>query len=185
VFSYFRSGVLVTESGVPSSAGTTHARIYVDMQGGHKTGVAVFNPGDGPVSLTASAFAMDGTTPAGAGSWRKTLDGKGHTAGFAEDFISNLPAEFSGVLDISAANPFVPVTLRALNNGRDQIYTTFPVADLSRPAPPQVVFPQIADGGGQYQTQFIFLGTSGEAAGLLTFYADDGLPIALGKALHK
>jgi len=43
-----------------------------------------------------------------------------------------------------------------------------------------IVFPQIADGGG-YMTQFILLSAGGASSTTLSFYGDDGRPLAVGK----
>jgi len=55
--------------------------------------------------------------------------------------ISGLPAEFKGMLDISAPTPFAALVLRALTNARDFLITTessvvhckipFPAADFA------------------------------------------------------
>lgn len=106
----------------------------------------------------------------------------GESAAFAGDLISNLPPEFTGILDISASSPFLALTLRALSNSRGQfLVTTFPIADLNRPAPAPIVFPQVADGdgGGFYRTEFIFLGNGESAGATLDFYGDEGATLSL------
>jgi hypothetical protein len=92
-----------------------------------------------------------------------------------------LPADFTGILDISSPSPFVALTLRSLTNSRDDfLLTTFPVADQTRPAPAPIIFPQIADGGG-YVTEFILLTAGGPASLTLNFYGEDGAPLAVCK----
>ena len=94
--------------------------------------------------------------------------------------VSGLPDGFKGVAELSSGSPFVALTLRKLTNGRgDSLLTTFPVADLSQPAPSPIVFPQIADGSG-FTTQFIFISASGTASVLVNFAADDGSPLSIG-----
>jgi hypothetical protein len=116
------------------------------------------------------------------GSGTLDLEGHGHEAKFAGQFIPSLPAGFTGVLDVSAPTPFVALTLRALSNTRgDFLLTTFPVADANQPAPAPLIFPQIADGGG-YHTQFILLSTGGSASTTFNFYGDDGAPLTVGKS---
>ena len=180
VFTYTTGGIRVTESGIPSATSTTHARIYVDLSGGHNTGIAIAAPDGRPLHLTFNAFQTDGVTPAGSGSL--DLTGNGHGASFANELIRSLPDGFTGVLDISAPTPFVALTLRSLKNGRgDFLITTFPVADFNQPAPAPVVFPQIVD-GGEYKTQFILLNTTGAASDTtLTLFGDNGSMFSLGK----
>src|SRR5262249_42645251 len=56
VFSYSPAGILVTESGIPSSEATTRARIYVDMSDAHDTGLAISNPTGMPSTVTLKLF---------------------------------------------------------------------------------------------------------------------------------
>jgi sugar lactone lactonase YvrE len=185
VFELTQGGILVTESGIPSAVPTTHARIYVDTSGGHDTGLAIANPSGWPMTVALSAFQADGVTPAGSSNGSVQLSGSGHTAAFAGQFITGLPAGFTGVLDISAAQPFAALTLRLLNNARgDTLLTTFPIADFNQTPVAPLVFPQIANGGG-YQTQFILLNTSGSVSTVtVNFAGDNGTPIAVGKTEH-
>jgi hypothetical protein len=181
VFSYNPLSILLTESGVPAAVATTHARVYVDMSGGHDTGLAIANPASANANITITAFQSDGVTGIGASKALPPLAGNGHTAAFAESFVSGLPAGFTGVLDIASATPFVALALRSLNNERnDFLLTTFPIADQNRPAPSPIIFPHIADGGG-YVTQFILIGAGGASSGTLNFCGEDGKPLRVGK----
>jgi hypothetical protein len=98
------------------------------------------------------------------------------------NFISGLPSGFTGVLDISAPSPFVALTLRSLNNARnDFLLTTFPAADFTQAVVGPLVFPQIADGKG-YQTQVILLNTSSTPSTVSVNYSgNDGSPLQLVK----
>jgi len=179
VFSYSVGGILVTESGVSATLPTTHARIYVDGSKGHDTGLAIAGAGSGP-TVSLAAYLADGVTPAGAGP-TISLAANGHVAAFAYQFITDLPADFIGVLDISASQPFAALALRSLVNSRnDFLMTTFPIADFTRPAPSPIVFPQIADGGG-YTTQFIFLSPGGSLASTIKLFDDSGKPLRVYK----
>ena len=180
VFSFARDGVRVSESGVPTARLTTHARIYIDQSQDHDTGLAIMSPGNA-ATLSLKAFQADGITAAGSGPGTLNLGADGHSASFVGGLISGLPANFTGVLDISSSASFAALTLRSLNNSRgDFLVTTFPVADMTRPAPSPIVFPQIADGGG-YDTQFILLGAAGASSTTLEFYDDAGLPMSIIK----
>ena len=178
IFSLTQLGTLVTESGVPAITSTTHARIYVDKSSGHDTGLAVTNPGESSIRITAAAYQSDGVTPAGNGPATVDLVSSGHTAKFVGQFITGLPDGFTGVLDLVSASAFNVVTLRSLINGRgDFLLTTFPVADMNQAPPAPLIFPQIAEGGG-YQTQIILLSTSPAASTVtLSYIGDDGSPI--------
>jgi hypothetical protein len=175
VFGYNPVNVLTSESGIPSALPTTHARVFIDRTSNHNTGLAVANLNADGVNMTIQAFEKDGVTPVNANPQLLPLEGLGHDAKFADQLISGLPADFAGVLDISAPTEFAAITVRSLNNEReDFLLTAFPVADATRPAPYPIVFPQIADGGG-YVTQFISLSPEGAAEASLVLYDDSGV----------
>jgi hypothetical protein len=179
VFRLRQNGIVVTESGVPSAAPTTHARVYIDKSGAHDTGLAIGNPGNSSLSLTLTAYQTNGTSAIGTAN--ATLNANGHAAHFAGQFVSGVPGGFSGVLDIASPAPFVALTLRSLLNARGEfLLTTFPIADATQPAPQPIVFPQIADGGG-YVTQVILLSPAGAAAANVSFFGDNGNALAVGQ----
>lgn len=177
VFGSNPENMLVSESGIAAAGSTTHARIYVDLSGNHNTGLAVANLADTKSSVTMNAFQSDGVTGIGASQGPLSLDANGHAAAFANEFISGLPADFIGVLDISSSSPFTALTVRSLQNERgDFLMTTFPIAEVNKAAPAPIIFPQVADGGG-YVTEFILLSAGGVAARtILSFYDENGTP---------
>lgn len=186
IFGFTQNGVLVTESGIPSAPMQDNARIYIDKSGGHNTGLAIANPGDSEMTINLWAFQTDGNTQVGASPTSITLVANGHVARFVEEIISGLPDDFTGILYFSSwpPAPFAALTLRSLTNSRnDFLLTTFPVFTRDLPLGIPLVFPQIADGGG-YRTQFILLNSSGAVSTTLTFYNDDGLPLAVGKSVQ-
>jgi sugar lactone lactonase YvrE len=184
VFGYNPGNILVTESGIPATVSTTHARIYVDLSGGHNTGLAIANPTNTNASITITAFQSDGATGIGTSQGPLQLPAKGHSAHFANEFIAGLPAGFTGVLDIISSTPFAALTMRSLTNERkDFLLATFPIADMMLGAPSPIVFPQIADGGG-YVTQFILIGAGGASSMTLNYYGEDGKPLPVGKRLE-
>jgi hypothetical protein len=181
VISYNPENMLVTESGVPAAASTNHARVYVDLSANHNTGIAIANISDSNADIEIHAYQNDGATEAGSSPGLLEMVPYGHAAKFANQFIDGLPDGFTGVLDISSASAFSALTLRSLNNERnDFLITTFPVADFTRSAPSPIVFPQIADGGG-YGTQFIFISPGGLSNLTLNLYDEEGEPLAVGK----
>jgi hypothetical protein len=181
VFSYTPVDILVSESGIPSAASTTHARVYVDLSANHNTGLAIANVTDTDSSITINAFQTDGSTASGTSQGPFPLSPNGYKAAFANQLISGLAEGFTGVLDISSTTPFAALTLRSLVNERgDFLMTTFPIADETQPAPTPIVFPQIVDGGG-YTTQFILISAGGAASTTLGYYDETGTPTDFGK----
>jgi hypothetical protein len=176
VFRYNPAGILISESGIPAAASSTHVRVYVDLTANHDTGLAISNLMGTASNITINAFQNDGSTPAGSGPASLQLTPYGHTAQFADQFLSGLPAGFTGVLDISSTTPFAALSLRSLVNERGDFLTTiFPVADFNRAAPQPGVFPQIANGGG-YTTEFVLMNTIKELDSVLCLYNEDGTP---------
>ncbi len=181
IFSRTSSGLLVTESGIPSATPTTHARIYMDMANGHDSGLAIASIVAAALQVTLRGYQSDGSTEVGTQNGTLSVAGNGHKAAFVREWMTGLPAEFQGMLDITAPAPFVALTLRALTNERqDFLITTFPIVDMNRGMLAPLVFPHIADGGG-YKTEFILLSAGNAAATTLGFFADDGSPLAVGK----
>jgi len=87
-----------------------------------------------------------------------------------------LPLPFQGVLRITGANVAVTGLRGRYNERRDFIVTTTPPVDeASQLSTEELLFPQIADGGG-YTTQFIlFSGRTGQSPnGLLRFFSTSG-----------
>jgi hypothetical protein len=179
VFSYNPEHILVSESGIPSAASTTHARIFMDLSRNHSTGLALANLVDAPAEIRMKAYSIDGIAPMGEAP--VALDPNGHAAAFVDEIIKPLPAEFTGVLEISSETPFAALTVRTLINERHEfLMTTFPVADQEAEAPSPIVFPQVADGGG-YVTQLIFISPTSESTATLDFRDETGAPLPIGK----
>jgi sugar lactone lactonase YvrE len=176
VFSYNPNGVMVTESGIPSSAATTHARVYVDLSGGHDVGLAVANIGDAETSIEIYSYQTDGVSGIGTswGPW--TLAANGHDAKFTSELIEGLPLGYRGVLEIRSETPFAALTVRSLVNERDDfLMTTFPMADGNLAAPSPISFPHLADGGG-YVTEFTLISAGGASSTAPGFYDNSGAP---------
>jgi hypothetical protein len=185
VFSYNPTNVLLTESGIPSALSTTHVRIFVDLTENHNTGLAIANLDAAGANIAIQAFQTDGISPIGSNQESLTLTGLGHDSKFVNQFLSGLPGDFTGVLDISAPTPFAAITVRSLINERgDFLMTTFPVADATRIAPSPIVFPQIANGAG-YVTQVIAVSPGKASSTIFNFYCNDGRPLAVAKAIEE
>ena len=176
VFGYVDDDVLVSESGVPAAGSSTHARVYVDLRSNHNVGLAIANLEATAANITINAFQMDGSTGVGTSAGPLALPGNGHSAQFANQLINGLPASFTGVLEITSPTPFTALTLRSLDNERnDFLMTTFPIADAGQSAPSPIIFPQIADGDG-YVSEFILLSSGAPSSSLLDYYDESGGP---------
>jgi photosystem II stability/assembly factor-like uncharacterized protein len=181
VLSYNPGSILISESGIPAVTGTQHARVYVDLTGGHNTGLAIANLATTGAGISINAFQTDGITAAGISKGPILLPAYGYNAAFADQLITELPDGFTGILDITSPTPFAALTLRGLVNERDDfLMTTFPVADAGQEPSSPIVFPQITDGGG-YATQFILISGSGAASTTIHFCDETGAPNYFGE----
>jgi sugar lactone lactonase YvrE len=173
IFQFKRNGSIVTEAGVAATPATTSARIFVDNAGSF-TGLAVCNPSDQAAALTFTLLDRHGAV---LDSATRTVAAKAHIALFAHELFPNLASSFTGLMDVKSTIAVNPITLKQTDNTRgDQVLTTLPVADHTRPpTATSLVFPQIAVGEG-FSTRLILINaaTAAAASGKLAFYQSDG-----------
>ncbi len=178
VFQYKVDGFVVTEAGVGASPATTKARVFVDNVATY-TGVALANTNNQPSGALFSLLDSAGFT---LQTVSRILPPGGHIAVFAHELFVGLPETFTGLMEIRSQSPLNPITLKlTINQKNEQILTTLPVADLSKPpSATDAVFPQIAIGGG-FSTRLIFINTSSTtiSSGWLTFSNSDSSPMVL------
>jgi len=154
----------------------------VDLSGGHDTGLAIANLADTSATITVAAYLSEGAfLPIGTSRGPLQLAGYGHAAKFATELISVCRLVYRRARHHSRRHLSAALTLRSLNNERnDFLMTTFPVADVNHTAPSPVVFPQIADGGG-YVTEFVLARCRRASKTTLTFFDTEGRPARVGK----
>ena len=171
-------GSLTSEAGVGAVLPTTRARVFVDTVD-TRTGVAISSRGAAPTTVRFRLLDRNGLDFA---ETTRDLPTAGHLAIFADELFENLPPGFTGVLEIDADVPIVPVTLKLTVNQRgDLILTTLPVADLNRPIQTDsLVFPQIGFGMG-FSTRLILISAeeAGPSTGQLTLTQSDGSPLSI------
>lgn len=203
VFSLEQNGVIVSESSVPASPPTRSGLIFIDYRSGVtasagqfegevniNTGFGIANPGQAAANLQ---FTLRGPSGQVVATGRGILRAGGHTAtlisdlrNFAPDF--NLPANFAtavqfGSLDVQSDRPVSLMALRLTINQRGELlFTSTPIADLTKPTDSGIVhFPHFADGGG-FTTAILLLNTSAQPqTGILEFFASGGSPLVVGR----
>jgi hypothetical protein len=181
VFSYDSNGVRASEAGVPALPSSTAFRMYAESSSSIQTGVAISNPGSSNVAVNFDLTNLDGSSTGLTGT--TTVPATGQIAMFLNQIpgFSAPSSSFEAVLRISGANVYV-TGLRGRYNERGDflITTTAPVDEKAAPSPAELVFPQLAAGGG-YTTQIIlFSGTAGQSAtGVLQFVSQSGQPLIL------
>jgi hypothetical protein len=178
VFSFNSENTLVSESGIPATNFAKHVRVYIDSSKNHTTGLALGNPGDIEQTITIRAYQKDGFTNAVSGGGSLKLGGNKHIAIFADQLIQGLPSGFTGVFDISSDLPFAALPMRFLYNERsDFLMSAFPLADPRQADPLPILFPQIV-AGGNYATEFVFLGSSEPSSITLGILSETGVAYA-------
>ncbi len=152
-----QNGVLVTEAAVPASLLIQGGRIYAEVQGAVRTGLAIANPN--PQLVTISFFFTDeigGRFAEGS----TTIPANGQIARFLDEAPFNGGSTVTGTFTFTSSLPVGATALRGFVNQRsDFLLTTLPVADLASTNTSDIVFPHFADGGG-WTTQVILVNPS-------------------------
>ncbi len=176
LFQFTNGSSVISEAGVGAAPLLTRVRLFVD-NAGTRTGVALASPGNPSTPFTfrlldrEQRFIEDRT---------REVEENGHLAIFADELFTDVPGGFTGILEITAAVPFAPVTLKLTMNARGEpILTTLPVVDLDHPRKQTpVYFPQVGFGLG-FSTRLILL--SGDlttsTGGRLSFFDSSGLEL--------
>lgn len=206
VFSARQSGVTFSEAGIPASASTTRARIFIDYRSavpalpGHpeagtvdvNTGIAIVNQGSSTSNVTYTLRDSNGYT---LSTGHGTVKAGNYLACFIDQLKDKAAADFTfpsdfqsavrfGSLEIAGDYPLSILALRGTTNQRNEfLVTTTPISDLTLPLSSSAVqFPQFADGGG-YTTSLILMNTSSSAeTGLFQIMDKDGKPFIVNQA---
>ena len=185
IFSYKPAGITVTEAGVPGIQAAAF-RMYVEETatggiGAIQSGLAIANLDAASTTVTLELTGLDGTS---AGQGTVAIPGNGQVANFLNEVFPGLSFPFKGILRVSggAAAGLSVVGLRTRTNERGDfmITTTPPTDENNSRSPTELLFPDVANGGG-YTTQFIlFSGTAGQSSsGNLRLLKQDGSPFNL------
>jgi hypothetical protein len=113
----------LTEAGVGASAALAESTIPISDDGAFATGIAFFNPGSTPLTVSLALINEAGERVESA--VLRTLEGKGHLARFVGEWFPGF-SEFRGSLGVSSSAPVAALTLR--QNAAPLSYTTIPVA---------------------------------------------------------
>ena len=169
VFTFRKSGITVSEAGVPVVRGNAF-RMPAESAVGIQTGLALANAGTTDTVVTLDLYKSDGTS-AGLSTTVPIGLGK-QVAKFLNEFFPSMPAAFQGVLRIRSGSSDISVVgLRGRTNERNDFLITTTPASIETTVPgPELFFPHIADGGG-YTTQFVL---HGAGSGSLRFFKQDG-----------
>ena len=184
VFSYAPSGITVSEAGVHSISGTAF-RMYAETSGtlggagSIQSGIAFANPTTSPATVNLELFNSGGNLA--AAPITVIVPPSGQAAKFLNDLFPNLKQPFQGLLRISSNAAGLAVAgLRARYNERGDFLmtTTPPVSESSAPPSGQLLFPQLAVGGG-FSARLILFSSRGTPSGTVNFVSQSGLPWAV------
>ncbi len=121
VFAVANSGVFQTETGVGDSPLLTSFTLPLDITGNFDTGVAFFNPGNTPATLSFRRIDDNGVQVGSVET--KNLPAQGHLATFASQIFN--ASNFRGSVAVSSNTPIAAMTLRM--NNPPLSFTTLPV----------------------------------------------------------
>ncbi len=178
VFSYRKSGIRVTEAGVPAAPAGTAFRAYVEASESIQSGIAIANTSSSTATVRLELTNLSGASIA---STTLTLGPNGQTAKFLNELFQNLSLPIQGLLRITSSSRLAVVGLRSRTNERgDFLITTTPPVSESTSAAAELFFPHFADAGG-YTTQFILFssGSSSSVSGTIRFFSQSGQPMDL------
>ena len=186
IFSYAPGGKTLAEAGVPITPQGRAFRVPVDARGtpnepgSIRAGFAVTNTADDVFNTVTLEVTHHDGTPA-APPDVIVLPPSGQTAGMLDEVLT-LPADFSGLLRVSAAFDVSVIALRFRVNalGELKATTTTPSNEAAEASSQDRFFAHWADSGG-WTTEFVlYSGTAGQAAsGTLSFYDAAGLSLDL------
>ena len=169
IFGLRAGGVLVSETGVPASAAISSGRIFAEVNGSIRTGLAIANPSgqDAVITFyfsdqTRPSFGANTTTiPAGT-QIAKFLDEEPFTTG---------ETSINGTFTFSSDIPVAAVALRGLTNERNEfLMTTLPVSPLTAETEDTVYFPHFANGLGWITEVILVNPTDLTMAGTVQFF---------------
>lgn len=172
VFSLRQGDILVSEAAVPASPLVRSARIYAEITGTIKTGLAIANPNDEPAEVS---FYFTNTNGLDFGNGTAVIAARSQIAGFLDEPPFNGGGPVSGTFTFNANVSVSATALRGLQNERSEfLMTTLPLAGLSATTGETLVFPHFADGGG-WSTEVVLVNATEETArGAVYFYTQTG-----------
>jgi len=147
IFGYRNGGVLVSETGVPATIPSLSGRIYAELDGPVKTGIAFANGSETSAVISYYFTSGDGLTRL-PGSF--TIPANNQFAAFLDQAPFNGPAGLQGTFTFTSTIPVSAIALRGYTNERgDFLMSTLPVSSLDLgPTNDILTFPHFVDGGG-------------------------------------
>ena len=176
IFGFRQNGILVSEAGVPASPTLQEGRIFAEIDGPVRTGLAIANPNEGTVTIW---FAFTDAAGADFGNGNFTLGPGEQIARFLDEDPFGGVAPMLGTFTFTSNLPISVIALRGLTNERSEfLMTTLPVSPLTAGASDTVYFPHFADGAG-WTTQVILVNpTNAAITGSVQFFGTGSVTAA-------
>ncbi len=168
IFGLRQNDIVVSETGVPASRTIVSGRIYAEVDGPIRTGLAIANP-DSQDAIISFYFSDDNRMSFGEGT--TTIPAGEQIAAFLDEDPFNGGTSIDGTFTFTSTVPVAAVALRGFTNERSEfLMTTLPVSLLSAEVGVTVYFPHFADGGG-WTTEVILVNPTDSAlTGTVQFY---------------
>ena len=162
IYGLTKNGVRVTEAAVPATAATLAGRIFAEVDGSVRTGVAMANPNDETATVSYTLRDQAGVQ---IGSGIFSIGANAQIAKFLDEAPFNAPRPMIGTFSYATSIPVAVVALRGLTNARSEfLITTLPVAPLSSITHEEVVLPHFVDGSG-WTTEIVLVNPTDHAIG--------------------
>ena len=154
IFGFRQNGVLVSKAGVPASPLVTSGRIFAEIDGPVRTGLAIANPNDETVTIWFVFTDADGVD---FGNDNFALGPGEQIAKFLDEDPFNSGSTVLGTFTFFSNLPISVIALRGFTNERSEfLMTTLPVTPLTAGSGDTIYFPHFADGAG-WTTQVILV----------------------------
>ena len=168
IFGFRQNGILVSEAGVPASATLQEGRIFAEIDGPVRTGLAIANPNDTAATIPFFFTNSDGID---SGHGILTLGPREQISRFLDEDPFNGDNSVRNTFTFTSDLPVAVIALRGLFNERSEfLMTTLPVAPLGVATTGTVYFPHFVASGG-WSTQVILVNpTDTPIAGNVQFF---------------
>jgi len=172
-------GVTVSTTSLPLMEPGVAFQSYVETAGAPgdagsiQAGIAIANTSFDPVQVSIQLTDLDGDSVASPTA-NVNLAGSGQRTLFINQLFPGLPAEFQGIVRVTAPSAVTVASLRAKYNERnDLLMTASPVLNEGKGSASDLIFPHIVQGAG-WSTELILFGQPG--SGKVYLYSQDGAP---------
>ena len=184
IFSARKSGITVTETVLPATAGSTSYRVYTENSPTVQTAIIIANPSVDPVTVTVEATTLSGASVNLTGLL--TIPGNGQILTLEGQIpgFEKIDASFEGVLRIStgtASRVAAGIFRVRVNERGDLVVSAFPPVDETAPTlRTALAFPQYVTGGGFTTQVVLFSGRANTASwGVMRLFDQSGTPIPM------